>query len=187
MVEFAGTSRNSQLLILHSWFTLDADMTIDSVTRLREWGIRLEQALNISLVDHNGALALKTKAGHLFGVGPVLGQAALIFTGIIGSADETMASRTLYALLAANMNPSLTGTGSIAVVPQTRDIVFRLVWMPAEHNWTEQMFGAVLAAFAEHVDALAATIANREIEQLLDASLSAEPTAAQASHFSGLA
>ena len=153
-------------------------MTIDSVTQLREWGHGIERALNISLnIDHNGVLALGSRAGHLLGIGPIPGQAALIFTGLIGVADDTMRADTLCALLAANMDPRWSGSGSIAAVPQTREIVYRLIWAPDEPHWTESVFVAVLEAFAKHVDVLATAVANREIEQILMVATSANAAA----------
>lgn len=162
-------------------------MTIDAVQRLRDWGTSLEQALNIPLVvDERGTLVLKTKAGHVFGITPAPDQEALIFTGVLGVADDAMRGNTLRALLAVNMTPSLTGTGSVGLVPETREIALRLTWMPTEVNWTEQVFAAALAAFAEHVDALASLIASGELEQLVAFSSSSNPAAIEAEDFSDL-
>lgn len=143
-------------------------MTIDSAERLRDWGGRLERALGIPIVvDQTGALLLKTKGGNMFGVVSVAGEGALIFTGVLGVADEAIRPDTLRALLAVNLSTSFSGLGFVGVEPQTHEILFRLPWMPIESSWTEQAFAAVLAAFSEHVDTLAAAIANGEIEQLL--------------------
>ncbi|CAM3768797.1 CesT family type III secretion system chaperone [Bordetella tumulicola] len=161
-------------------------MTIDVVQRLRDWGTCLEQALNIPLVvDERGTLVLKTKAGRVFGITPAP-EEALIFTGVLGVADDAMRGNTLRALLAVNMTPSLTGTGSVGLVPDTREIALRLTWMPVEVNWTEQLFAAALAAFAEHVDALASLIASGEIEQFVTFSSSSDPAAIEAEDFSDL-
>lgn len=142
-------------------------MAIDSAERLREWGTRLEQALGITVVvNHGGALALKTKAGHVMGISPVPWQATLIFTGTLGMADDTMSHATLRALLAVNLNQSLAGMGRVGIAPDGQEILFQLVWSPAETSWTDEAFSAVLMAFAEHVDVLAAAISNGELEHI---------------------
>ena len=160
---------------------------MDSMQSFRDWGSALAQALGIPIVmDQNGTLALTTKGGNVFSITPVTGQIALTFAGILGRADDDMPASMLRTLLALNLNPGMAGAGCIAVVPHTREIVLRLDWRPAEKNWTEQIFAAVLAAFAEHVDELAAAIANRELGQMLDTAAPAEFSAARASSLTGL-
>lgn len=161
-------------------------MTLDSATRLRDWGNRLEQALGIPIVvGQSGALLLKTKGGHVFGVAAVPGEGALIFTGVIGVADERIGADALRALLAINLSATFSGLGFVGVEPETQEILFRLPWMPVESSWTEQAFAAVLAAFAEHVDALAGAVANGEIVQWL--ADSSGHTAARARHTTSVA
>jgi len=160
---------------------------MDSMQCFRDWGKALEQALGIPIViDQSGTLALTTKGHNIFSIAPTAGQMALTFTGILGRADDEMPSSMLRTLLGLNLNPGMTGAGCIAVVPHTLEIVLRLDWRPNEKNWTEQIFAAVLAAFAEHVDELAAAIANRELEQILDTAAPAEFSAARASSLTGL-
>ncbi|CAM4250560.1 Type III secretion system chaperone [Bordetella tumbae] len=143
-------------------------MTMDSLERLRDWGSSLEQALGIPIVvDQNGMLALTTKGGNVFSIAPAPTPVGLLFTGILGMADDTMPASTLRALLAVNMAPSLSGMANVGVAPATHEILLKLTWMPNEANWTESAFAGVLIAFAEHVDALAAAIRDGELQSIL--------------------
>lgn len=162
-------------------------MTMDSVQYIREWGSALEQALKIPIVvNESGMLALTTKGRNAFSIEPTPGQLALTFTGILGQADDTMPASMLRTLLTFNLSPVITGTGCIAVLPNTNDILFRMDWRPAAESWTEQMFATALAAFAEHVDALAAAIATGELEQIQNAMTAQEPSGAAVSNLTGL-
>ncbi|MVW80499.1 type III secretion system chaperone [Bordetella sp. 02P26C-1] len=142
-------------------------MTIDSAKQLRDWGRSLEEALGISVMtaDDRGMM-LKTKGGNLFGVAPVPGLPGLVFTGVIGVANEHTSTQTLCSLLAINLNATLSAMGYVGLDAATREILYRLMWMPRDEGWTEQAFAAVLAAFSEHVDQLAKALANGELEKL---------------------
>lgn len=143
-------------------------MTTDSLERLRDWGSSLEQALGIPIViNQNGMLALTTKSGNVFSIAPAPVPRGLIFTGILGTADDTMPASTLRALLAVNMAPSLSGMAIVGVAPGTYEILLKLTWMPNEAHWTESAFAGVLIAFAEHVDALAGAIRDGGLESTL--------------------
>ncbi|OZI50524.1 CesT family type III secretion system chaperone [Bordetella genomosp. 4] len=152
-------------------------MSTDSVARLRDWGSSLEQALGIPIViDQNGMLALTTKGGNVFSVAPAPVPMGLIFTGILGMADETVPASTLRALLMVNMATSLSGMASVGVAPVTHEILLKLTWMPNETSWTEPAFTGVLIAFAEHVDALAAAVRDGELEPILALASVADPS-----------
>lgn len=163
-------------------------MTIDSAERLRDWGERLEKALGIPLVaGQGGGLLLTTKGGNAFGVAPVPGQPALVFTGVIGMADAAMQPSTLRALLALNFSTSLSGMCFVGIEPKTQEILLRLAWTPLPSSWTEQAFAAVVAAFAEHVDSLADSVSNGDIERLLNISPPAAASSCPLSGFDTLA
>ncbi|CAM4176381.1 type III secretion system chaperone [Bordetella muralis] len=163
-------------------------MSTDSAAQLRDWGSSLEQALGISIViDQNGMLALTTKGGNVFSVAPAPVPMGLIFTGILGMADETVPASTLRALLTVNMAPSLSGMAIVGVAPVTHEILLKLTWMPNEASWTEPAFAGVLIAFAEHVDALAAAIRDGELEPILALASVVDPSlAASATHSADL-
>ncbi|MVW70763.1 MULTISPECIES: type III secretion system chaperone [unclassified Bordetella] len=143
-------------------------MSIDSVIKLREWGHGLEEAMGVPIMLANDrGLMLKTKGGTLFGVTPMPGLPALVFTAVIGVADEKTSARTLCELLALNISANLTGMGFVGMDPSTREIRFRLMWMPRDEGWTGEAFGAMFVAFCQHVDVLAKAFAADEIEKLL--------------------
>jgi hypothetical protein len=147
-------------------------MNLNAAEKLRDWGARLEQALGILIVEkQTGALLLKTKQGHVFGVTPVPGQAALVFTGVLGIADDTMPPNVLRALLALNVSTGFSGLCAVGIEPSTQEILLKLSWAPPASAWEEQAFAAVLSAFSEHIDALAEAIGNNEILQLLNVSV----------------
>lgn len=143
-------------------------MSVDSARKLRAWGQSLETALGISVMlgDDRG-LMLKTKAGCLIGIAPVPGLPALVWTGVIGTADETTSEQTLCGLLALNLTYSLSGMGFVGLDANSRQIRFRLMWMPRDDGWTDEAFGALFVSFCKHVDALAQAFAAEEIEKLV--------------------
>jgi hypothetical protein len=143
-------------------------MTIDSAKQLREWGRSLEAALGIPVMtaDDRGMM-LKTKGGGVFGIAPVPGLAGLVFTGVLGVADDKATKQTLCSLLALNLSANLAAMGYVGLDPATREILYRLIWTPRDEGWTEQAFAAVLAAFSEHVDQLAKSLATGELEKLV--------------------
>ena len=145
-------------------------MDFDASTDLRQWAASIETALGITLGSTDaGAFVLSTKAGALVGIEPATAMRALVLTGQIGVADETMSQRRLRAMLALNLTAGLSGTGVLGLAPDTNAVLLRLIWTPVEAAWTEEVFAAVLSAFAEHVDALSAALASGEIEIVLDA------------------
>lgn len=145
---------------------------------LRAWGTRLEHALGIPIcADPSGALVLKTKRGNALGITPVSGHGVLVLAGILGVADTSVHAETLCALLAINMSPAFSGMGCVGLAPTTREIVLRLSWAPAPEGWTEQAFVALLMAFVEHIDALAAVIVSGDIKQVLTATTASETPA----------
>lgn len=164
-------------------------MSTDSVARLRDWGGSLEQALGIPIViDQNGMLALTTKGGNVFSVAPAPVPMGLIFTGILGMADETVPASALRALLMVNVASSLSGMANVGVAPATLEILLKLTWTPIETSWTESAFTGVLIAFAEHVDALATAIRDGELEPILALASVADPSrVASAKHPTDLA
>lgn len=150
-------------------------MNTESSDTLRQWGERIEQALGIPLcVREDGAFALRSKGGALVGVEPMSGSRGVAFNGELGNTASELPPRTLRALLAINLAPGLSGTGFIGLAPQTDALILRMYWTPAESGWTEDTFMGVLTTFAEHVDALAASIASRDVERILDSSASTE-------------
>ncbi|MBJ7263317.1 MAG: type III secretion system chaperone [Burkholderiaceae bacterium] len=145
-------------------------MDFNSANDLRQWAASIETALGITLGStETGAFVLHSTAGAMLGIEPVPGMRALALTGQIGVADGVFGERKLRALLALNLTAGLSGTGVIGVAPDSQAVLVRLLWTPVETAWTEEIFTAVLAAFAEHVDALSAALANGEIEQVLTA------------------
>ncbi|MFA5488502.1 MAG: type III secretion system chaperone [Candidimonas sp.] len=153
-------------------------MNVDSAGSLREWILKLEQMLQAPIsISDSGSAVLRTKGGALFGIEPIPGDASLVFTGRIGTVDAAMTVKTLKALLAVNMSPGLSGFACVGLTPGNDDILLRLIWTPSEAGWTEGAFASILAAFAEHVDALAAALANGEIEKILSVSSVAEESA----------
>jgi hypothetical protein len=147
---------------------------------LRQWGERIEQSLGIQLgIREDGAFALRSKGGALVGVEPMPGTRGVALNGELGTNSESLPARTLRALLAVNLAPGLSGTGFIGLVPQTDALILRLFWTPKEPGWTEDTFMGVLTTFAEHVDALAASIASRDVERILDASASTDAAAGE--------
>ena len=150
-------------------------MAIDSVALLRIWGTHLEQALGIPIcTEQSGALVLKTKQGNALGITPVPGHGVWVLAGVLGVADTSIRAQTLCALLAINMSPTFSGMGCVGLAPTTREIVLRLTWVPAPESSTEQAFAAILMAFVEHIDTLAAAIVSGEIEQVLTVATSTE-------------
>lgn len=140
----------------------------DSVQQLRDWGSQLERALGFPItIDQNGMLGLVTKAGRAFSIAPVPRQRVLIFTGLVGVADDAMPAEMLRALLMLNADLGAAGMAGVAMVPHTRDITFRLTWQPAEEHWNETAFGTILAEFAENVDVLSSAVATRDASQLI--------------------
>lgn len=157
-------------------------MDFDSANDLRHWAASIETALGITLGStETGAFVLHSTAGNKLGIEPVPGMRALALTGQIGTADGTFGERKLRALLALNLTAGLSGTGVIGVAPDSHAVLVRLLWTPVEAGWTEDIFTAVLAAFAEHVDALSAALANGEIEHVL----AAFPNGSPATHSVG--
>ena len=153
-------------------------MDFDSASDLRHWAANIEKALGITLsCSDKGTFALRTKAGAMVGVEAAPKMRAVVLTGQIGTADETMSARRLRALLAVNMAPGLSGTGCLGLAPENNALLLRLVWAPVAAAWEEDAFAAVLIAFVEHVDALSAALANGEIEAILDVSNGPPPPA----------
>lgn len=145
-------------------------MDLDSVNDLRRWAASIETALGITLGStETGAFVLHTTGAATVGIEPVPGMRALALTGQIGVADGAFGERKLRALLALNLAAGLSGTGVIGVAPDSHAVLVRLMWTPVDEGWTEEIFTAVLTAFAAHVDALSAALANGEIEHILNA------------------
>jgi hypothetical protein len=143
-------------------------MSVDSARKLRAWGQSLEAALGVSIMlGGDRGLMLKTKGGCLIGIAPVPGLPALVCTGVIGTADEMTSEQTLSGLLALNLSANLSGMGFIGLDPDSRQIRFRLMWMPRDDGWTDEAFGALFVSFCQHVDALAQAFAAEEIEKLV--------------------
>ena len=146
-------------------------MDFDSANDLRRWAGHIETTLGITLGSNaQGAFVLRTKGGAMVGIEATPNLRALALTGQIGIADAAMSAKRLRALLAINLAAGLSGTGSIGLVPENNALVLRLVWVPVEAAWNEEVFTAVLTAFAEHVDALSTALTIGEIETILDGS-----------------
>ena len=140
----------------------------DSASDLRFWAESIKTALGIVLaVDERGTFALRTKGANMVGIEAAPNVRALILTGQIGVADNTVTVRSLKALLALNMASDLSGTACVVMALETEALLLRLVWAPDEEAWHEDTFIAVLAAFSAHVDSLAASLRNGELERLL--------------------
>jgi hypothetical protein len=156
-------------------------MEFDSAKDLRRWAANIETALGITLsCSENGAFVLRTKAGAMVGVEAAPKLRALVLTGQIGTADETMSVRRLRALLALNIAAGLSGTGCLGLAPENNALLLRLTWSPVDAAWDEDAFTATLIAFAEHVDALSTVLTNGEIETILDVHQGHPPTADRA-------
>lgn len=135
---------------------------------VKAWISRLEAAMGITIgATEQGAFALRTQGGAPVVIEPVAGQMGLILSGQIGTVDDTTPTPLLLALLAANLVPGMVAPSSIGLQPADHTLVVRLLWTPSEAGWTQDGFFNVLSAFGEQVDALAAAIASRSIEQLL--------------------
>lgn len=153
---------------------------------VKTWISMLEASMEITIgATDEGAFALRTKGGAAVTIEPVAGQMGLILSGQVGTVDETSAPSLLLALLAANLVPGTVAPACLGWQPIERALVLRLLWTPSEAGWTADAFFSVLGAFGEQVDALAAAIASRDIEQLMPASpREPEPAAALgATHF----
>jgi len=153
-------------------------MDFNSANDLRRWAANIETALGITLsCNDNGAFALRTKGGAMVGIEAAPKLRALVLTGQIGIADETLSARRLRALLAINMATGLSGGGCLGLAPENNALLLRLIWAPVDAAWDEDAFAAVLTAFAEHVDALSTALANGEIETILEVSQDNPPPA----------
>ncbi|MCP1118073.1 type III secretion system chaperone [Robbsia andropogonis] len=153
-------------------------MNADATGDLRRWSLNIETALGITLsATENGAFALRTKGHAMLSVEVAPHHHALILTGQIGTADDSISHRSLKALLALNMSPGLSGTSCIGMAPENNALLMRLIWIPPETAWNEVAFTAVLTAFAEHVDALSMSLINGEINSILDVSRNLPPEA----------
>ncbi len=110
---------------------------------------------------------LATTGGALVGIEPMPERQALALTGVLGEVDADTPLRLYQALLAMNLQPALSGSGCVGVDHQTQTILLRLIWSPAEPQWSKDGFLQLLAAFGSHVDQLTQAIASREIESIL--------------------
>jgi hypothetical protein len=150
-------------------------MSDDAIEKLCDWGTQLEKALGIPIIHQTGALLLKTKSGYQFGITIIPRHRALLFTGMLGMASSTLSPNMLRALLALNLDIHHSGGCMIGIEPSSQQILLRLIWAPLEEHWKEQAFATTLAAFSEHIDALANAIKNEELLRLLDPPLHPVP------------
>lgn len=143
-------------------------MERDSATALRNWAQSIEEAWGIAIgFTDEGAFMLETTAGALVGIEPVPEQQALVLTAVLGELDADTPLRLYQALLALNLQPALSGSGCVGVDHQSQTILLRLIWSPAEPQWSKDGLLQLLAAFGSHVDQLTQAIASREIESIL--------------------
>lgn len=147
-------------------------MEIDAKRDLRLWASSIEEALKIVIgFNQDGAFTLHTTGGSIVGIEAAPMIRALIFTGQIGTLEETTSIQTLRALLALNTSAGMTGTGVIGLAPENNAILFRIIWTPHESAWTQDDFISILTVFSEQVDALSDSLKDGTVERILEPSL----------------
>lgn len=141
-------------------------MESNTTSHLRAWLASIETTMGIIIgADERGAFALRTQAGKEIAVEPVADVQALIFSGLVGTVDDTTSASLLKALLAANF---LILAPSVVSLQTTEGlIVLRLIWDPVEAHWHEEAFIEALTDFSRQVDAVAESITTGSLETLL--------------------
>lgn len=106
-------------------------MDFDSAPVLRNWARNIEEAWGIVIgFTDEGAFVLETGGGVQMAIEPVPERAALVLTAELGEVDDSTPPRLYQALLAMNLDPVLSGTGHVGMVPQSHKIILRLIWSP---------------------------------------------------------